>query len=132
MQDLQLIEKKEISDIEIKDNEAETIEVEELPKTNEDIINELKKENKRLDEASDHLLKVVHKYQDELEWLKRYMKESGIDYDSIDLESWKEEARRRDRADYEKYGAMRPWQRRDFDDNLERIREAMRRRREQK
>ena len=132
MQNLQLIEKKQISDIEIKDNEVEAVEVEELPKTQEDIINDLLEKNERLREEIRRLNKINDMCWEELIWLKRYMKEHGFDYEKIDLESWKEDAKRRDRADYEKYGTMNLQQRKDYDESLERVREEMRRRRAQK
>lgn len=132
MEELQLIEKKEISDIEIEGYEAESIEIEEIPKTLEDIASDLLERNEWLEREKYRLMNERDKYRNESYWLKRYMKENEIDIENIDFESWKEDASRRDRADYDKYGAMRPEQRKEYDERLERVREEMRRRRAQK
>ena len=132
MEELQLIEKKEISDIEIEGTETESIEIEEIPKTLEDIASDLLERNEWLEREKYRLMNERDKYRNESYWLKRYMKENRIDIENIDFESWKEDASRRDRADYDKYGTMRPEQRKEYDERLERVREEMRRRRAQK
>ena len=127
MEDLELIRKKEKTMVEIEDNEANNVEIEEFPETQEEIIEDLKAKNESLREkynqkSTDYfdLLYQFTKRGEEISWYKRYMNEHGIDF-----MKWKGDVI----ADYEKYGAMRPEERRDFDDKLERVREAMRRRR---
>lgn len=127
MEDLELIRKKEKTFIEIEDNEINDIEIEEIPKTQEEIIEELEKQNKFLNERNNDLYRRISKYNKELKWYERYMKEHRIDF-----ERWKEDTIRREKVEYEKYGGMRPEERILFDNELERVREVMRRRRAQK
>lgn len=131
MEDLELIHKKEETIIEIEDNEAENIEIENIPRTqeeiNEDLIRNLEINGELLSHKLYEMTKENQEYENEIQWYKRYMVEHGIDF-----ERWKEDIIRRERAEYEKYGAMRPEDRIIFDDKLERVREAMRRRRAQK
>lgn len=127
MEDLELVRKKEKTVIEIEDNEINDIEIEEIPKTQEEIIEELENQNKFLSERNNDLYGKVSKYRKDIEWFERYINEHGIDF-----ERWKEDTIRREKAEYEKYGAMRPEDRKWFDNEIERIREAMRRRRAQK
>lgn len=127
MEDLELIHKKEKTSVEIEDNEINDIEIEDIPKTQEEIIEELENRNKFLNKINGELYRRISKYNEDLEWYERYMNEHRIDF-----ERWKEDTIRREKADYEKYGAMRPEERQEYDERLEKIREAMRRRRAQK
>lgn len=130
MEDLELVRKKEKT-VEIEDNEVNDIEIEEIPKTqeeiNEDLIRNLEINGRFLSDKLYEKTKENQEYENEIRWYKRYMNEHENDF-----ERWKEDTIRREKAEYEKYGGMRPEDRKWFDNELERVREAMRRRRAQK
>ena len=82
MEDLELIRKKEKTMVEIEDNEANNVEIEEFPETQEEIIEDLKAKNESLREkynqkSTDYfdLLYQFTKRGEEISWYKRYMNE---------------------------------------------------------